>query len=210
MTSHLEWADWLAVLAQFATLSLLSIGGAITTVPDMHRFLVDQRGWLTDVQFASSIALAQAAPGPNVLFVALLGWQMGLNAAGGAGVGWLAWPSALLGVAVTLVAILLPSSLLTYGATRWVHHNRQRLWVRAFKSGLAPVVVGLMLSTAWLLSTPSNPAPDGQATPSSWLMAQPWSSWALSVGVAVAVWRTRVHLLWLLGAGALLGAWGWA
>jgi chromate transporter len=23
------------------------------------------------------------------------------------------------------------------------------------------------------------------------------------------VWRTRLHLLWLLGAGALLGAMGW-
>jgi len=23
------------------------------------------------------------------------------------------------------------------------------------------------------------------------------------------VWRTRIHLLWLLSAGALLGAFGW-
>jgi chromate transporter len=77
MTIALTWTDWLTLFAHFATLSLLSIGGAIATVPDMHRFLHDQQHWLTNVQFSSSIALAQAAPGPNVLFVALLGWQVG-------------------------------------------------------------------------------------------------------------------------------------
>jgi chromate transporter len=32
--------------------------------------------------------------------------------------------------------------------------------------------------------------------------------WLLSAVAALIVWRTRVHLLWLLGAGALLGAVG--
>ena len=56
-------------------LSLLSVGGAITVVPDMHRYLVGQTGLLTDAQFNASIAIAQASPGPNVLFVAVMGWQ---------------------------------------------------------------------------------------------------------------------------------------
>ena len=72
-------------------LSLLSISGAITTVPDMHRYLVAQHGWLSDAQFSSSVAIAQAAPGPNVLFVALMGWNVGLNAGGGIGAGPQAW-----------------------------------------------------------------------------------------------------------------------
>ncbi|RTL33814.1 MAG: chromate transporter, partial [Burkholderiales bacterium] len=58
------------------TLSLLSIGGAITTVPEMHRYLVDRQGWLSEELFTSSIALAQAAPGPNILFVAVLGYNV--------------------------------------------------------------------------------------------------------------------------------------
>ena len=61
-------------------LSLMSVGGAISTLPEMHRFLVDQQRWLSNSQFNASIALAQAAPGPNVLFVALFGWNIGLNA----------------------------------------------------------------------------------------------------------------------------------
>src|SRR5690606_36366193 len=72
-------ADWLLLLAYFLSVSLLSVGGALAAAPDMHRFLVDRHGWITDPQFTASIAIAQAAPGPNVLFVALLGWNIGLN-----------------------------------------------------------------------------------------------------------------------------------
>jgi chromate transporter len=208
MTTSLAWGDWLSLFLHFATLSLLSIGGAIATVPDMHRFLHDEQQWLSELQFSSSIALAQAAPGPNVLFVALLGWQVGLNAGGGVAAGWQAWPLALAGVVVSMVAILLPSSLLTYGATRWVHRHQQLLWVRAFKQGLAPVVVALMLATGWLLSTPAVNTHPMTALP-AWLGQQPWFAWALSLAVALLVWRTRLHLLWCLGAGAGLGALGW-
>jgi chromate transporter len=46
----------------------------------MHRFLVEQHHWLTQAQFNAVDRLAQAAPGPNVLFVALMGWNVGMNA----------------------------------------------------------------------------------------------------------------------------------
>lgn len=65
-----------ALFGHFLVLSLLSVGGAITTAPDMHRYLVVDQGWLNDAQFTASVALAQAAPGPNVLFVAILGWNV--------------------------------------------------------------------------------------------------------------------------------------
>jgi chromate transporter len=42
----------------------------------MHRYIVDEHHWISDAQFTSSIAIAQAAPGPNVLFVATLGWSV--------------------------------------------------------------------------------------------------------------------------------------
>ena len=69
----------------------MSIGGAVTTVPEMHRFLVSEQAWLSEGQFSNAIALAQAAPGPNVLFVAVLGWTVGMNAAGGSAAGAAAW-----------------------------------------------------------------------------------------------------------------------
>ena len=197
MILDLSWSDWLALFGHFMILSLLSVGGAITTAPDMHRYLVDQHGWLSDAQFSSSVAIAQAAPGPNVLFVGLMGWNVGLNAGGGIGAGPQAWLLGLFGLAVTMIGILLPSTTLTYFATRWGHRNRDRREVRAFKQGMAPVVVGLLIATGWVLAA-GNQAGD----------APPWHLWLLAAVAAFVVWRTRLHLLWLLGAGALLGAVG--
>jgi chromate transporter len=190
-------ANWLELFTHFASLSLLAVGGAITTAPDMHRYLVGQQGWLSDAQFSSSIALSQAAPGPNVLFVALLGWNVGLNAGGGPAGGAMAWGLALLGVLVTMLAIMLPSSVLTYTATRWAHRNRELRAVRAFKTGMAPIVIALLIATGWLLSVAHDqPARD-------------WPLWLLTMASILLVWRTKVHMLWLIGTGALLGAFGW-
>jgi chromate transporter len=83
----LSASDWLSLFNHFATLSLLAVGGAITVAPDMHRFLVEEKLWLSESQFTSSIALAQAAPGPNILFVALMGYNVGMNAGAGLGGG---------------------------------------------------------------------------------------------------------------------------
>lgn len=143
------------------------------------------------------MAIAQAAPGPNVLFVALMGWNVGLNAGGGIGAGPGAWLLGLFGLMVTMLGIMLPSTTLTYLATRWGHRNRDRRGVRAFKQGMAPVVVGLLIATGWVLAA-GNHAGDAPA----------WHLWLLTAVAALIVWRTRIHLLWLLGAGALLGAVG--
>src|ERR1700756_2230403 len=144
----LGWSDWLNLFGQFLMLSLLSVGGAISTVPDMHRYLVIQQHWLTDPQFNASIAIAQAAPGPNVLFVALMGWNVGLNT----GSLW----AALMGVCVTMIGIMLPSTTLTYLAAQWGHRNRELRVVRAFEQGMAPIVIALLISTGWILASAND------------------------------------------------------
>jgi chromate transporter len=187
-TITMTWSDWLQLLMQYLSLSLLSVGGAISTAPEMHRYLVDEHHWLTDPQFNASIAIAQAAPGPNILFVALMGWQVGTNS-GSIAMG-------LFGVLVTMFGILLPSTTLTYLAAQWGHRNRGLRAVRAFKLGMAPIVIGLLISTGWILTSANNdPSRD-------------WRLWLLTSVAAIIVWRTKVHLLWLLGAGALLGWFG--
>jgi len=190
MSAHqivLQWQDWLDLFWHFLMLSMMSLGGAISTSAEMHRYLVEQQGWLTHAQFNEAIALAQAAPGPNVLFVALMGWHVGLNAG--------STTMALLGVAISMIGIMLPSTVFTYQVAQWGHRNRELRAVRAFKQGMAPLVIGMLLSTAWLLGTGS----DGGGT---------WRLWAVSIASCLLIWRTRIHLLWLLGAGALLGAFG--
>jgi chromate transporter len=182
----LGWADWVDLFGHYLLLSLMSVGGAISTTPEMHRYLVEQHHWLTQAQFNESIALAQAAPGPNVLFVALMGWNVGLNAGSMA--------AALLGVAVTMLGIMIPSTVLTYVAAQWGHRNRELRAVRAFKQGMAPIVIALLLSTSFILGAAGgNPARD-------------WPLWLLAVASGLVIWRTKIHLLWLLAFGALAGS----
>jgi chromate transporter len=192
-----SWSDWLTLFLHFLSLSLLSIGGAITTVPDMHRFLVGEKSWLSDSQFTGSIALAQAAPGPNVLFVAVLGWNIGMNAGGGLAGGASAWGMAFAGVFATMLGILLPSTTLTFFAARLGHQNKERRDVRAFKMSMAPIVVALLMATGWILTVGHGPFLENL-----WL-------WVLTLESTLVVWHTRIHLLWLLAAGALGGVMGW-
>ncbi|MEN9759311.1 MAG: hypothetical protein RL676_460 [Pseudomonadota bacterium] len=126
----------LDLFVYFLLLSLLATGGAITLAPEMHRYIVGEMGWLTDAQFTASIAIAQASPGPNLLFVTVMGWQA-------AGV----W-----GALATTVGVLLPSAILVVMVNRWSHSRADAVWVKAVKEGLAPVVIALMLATTWVLS----------------------------------------------------------
>lgn len=173
----LPWPELLALLGHFLTLSMLSIGGAIATAPDMHRFLVAERGWITDAEFSASIALAQAAPGPNLLFVAVLGWNV----------------SGPLGAAAAMAGMLLPSTVLTLSVTRWAQQRRESRGVRAFNSGLAPVTLGLLLATAWVLADPVKDRP---------------GAWLLAAGAVAWMTLTKRSPLWPVAAGALVGALG--
>ena len=197
MTSALSMMDWWSFFMHFASLSLLAVGGAISTAPDIHRFVVDDQHWLNDIQFTSSIALAQGAPGPNVLFIGLIGWNVGLNAGGGFASGSSGVALGLWGMLLAMTGMLLPSTTLAYFAARWGHRNRDLPAVRSFKAGMAPIVIALLFSTGWLLTgSHDNPVKD-------------WPLWLLSAITMVVVWKTKTHILVLLAMGALLGAFGW-
>ena len=174
-TPVLHGGDWWGLFAQFLMLSLLSSGGAIGTAPEMHRYIVEQHHWMTNEQFSASIAIAQAAPGPNLLFVAVLGWGI----------------AGFLGMCVTMLGILLPSTTLTLFAARWGEARRTTRGVQAFVNGMAPLTVGLVLSSGWILGMPS--AHD------LWLLA------TIAVTVVLCV-RTKISPLWLIGAGGIVGA----
>ncbi len=162
-------ADLLAVFGHFLLLSLLAVGGAISAVPDMHRYLVLERGWMSEADFVSSVALAQAAPGPNLLFVAVLGWK-------------LAGP---VGAFATMAGMLLPSTLLTLYATRWAHTHRATRGVRAFTTGMVPLTLGLLAATGWLLCEPLL------AHPGAWMLIA-GSAIAMRVTRVSPVWLVGV------------------
>lgn len=177
----LSVADLLALTGHFMLLSLLAVGGAITTASDMHRYVVTEHGWISDAQFTSSIAIAQAAPGPNVLFVAVIGW----NVAGVAG------------ALATLVGTMLPSTLLVLAVSRWAAQRRESRGVRSFTTGMAPLTLGLLLATGWVLAEPFVRVPQ-----------QRWGALAL-IAITIAVMlRSKLSPMWLVGLGAVVGALG--
>ena len=177
--STIDLSQLAGLFGHFLSLSLLAIGGAMAAAPDMQRYLVAEQHWLSEAQFTASIALAQAAPGPNVLFVAVIGW----NVAGG-------W-----GALAALTGVLLPSSLLTVGLARWGRSRRQTRGMRAFHDGMAPLAIGLLLSTGWILAEPS--------------VTRRGSLALVGLAAAVGLWR-RISPLWLIAFGALVGGLGFA
>ncbi len=173
--------ELLGLFGHFLLLSLLAVGGAITTAPDMHRYLVTQQHWLSDAQFTSSIAIAQAAPGPNVLFVAVLGW----NAAGP------------IGAFATTAGSLLPSTVLSLWATRWGSQRRETRHVRSFTNGLTPLTLGLLLATGWILAEPYVRVAEYR-----------WGALGLVAITVLVMVRTKVSPMWLVALGALAGVLG--
>ncbi|RIX40715.1 MAG: chromate transporter [Rhodocyclales bacterium GT-UBC] len=121
---------------EFVLLSLVAFGGATALLPEMHRVVVEQYHWLDDQTFTHLYAIAQAAPGPNVLVVALIGWEVG----------------GLPGALATTLAMCLPMSILIYLLIdRWEGFSGQR-WQKAISLGVAPLAVGLIFSGATLIS----------------------------------------------------------
>ena len=78
----------------------------------------------------------------------------------------------------------------------WCLRRPVRAVLLAYAASRVVVIVALLVATGWILATGSNYA------------VRDWPLWLVTAVTALIVWRTRVHLLWLLGAGALLGWFG--
>jgi chromate transporter len=166
------------LFAQFALLSLVAFGGVTALLPELHRLVVEQRQWMDDATFAQLYAIAQAAPGPNLLVVTLIGWKV----------------AGLAGAVVATLAICLPMSVVIYFLFRNWERFREAPWRMAVQTGVAPLAVGLVFASGWFI---------GGATGGS------VGALLLMAGTVILMLLTRLHPLWLIGAGALAGAAGW-
>ena len=129
-------AELFALFLHFASLSMLATGGAIALASDMHRYVVEQHGYITHTEFVNSIALAQAAPGPNILFVTVMGWQV----------------AGLSGALATTLGLAVPAFVYPFVISRLGRRERFQRALYALERGLGPLAVGLMASTCYLLT----------------------------------------------------------
>jgi chromate transporter len=163
-----------ALFLHFLVLAFLAVGGAPTILPGLHRYVVEAHQWLTSPQFADAYALAQVAPGPNAMYIPLIGWLVA---------GWG-------GAAVAMLALLGPASTLTLLVGRLNARHPHAPFGHAIRRGLAPITIGLMLASGWVLAQSVNH--DG-------------GGYLLTLGTVGLVLCTRWHPLWLIAVGALAG-----
>jgi chromate transporter len=169
--------DVAALFLHFLMLAAISIGGTDTVLPDMHRYLVEVHGWISNKQFSDAYAIARAVPGPNMLYVTLLGWQ----AAG------------FTGALATTLALSIPPVTMTLLVMRLSSRNPGSPLGRAIKLGLAPLTIGLMFASGWVLLRAVN---------------HDWQGYAVTAATLAVVLRTKLNPLWLIAAGAVLGITG--
>jgi chromate transporter len=167
-------ATLIALAVIFSQLSLLAFGGGNTILPEMQRQVVEVHHWMPASEFSALFALAQAAPGPNMMIVTLVGWHVA---------GWA-------GMLVTSIAKFGPSSLVTIAVLHAWDRFKDRPWRSIAQRGLVPVTSGLVAASALLIAKASDPS---------------WIAWAVTGVCAVLAFRTKIHPLWLLAAGSLIG-----
>ena len=162
---------------QFLILSLLMFGGGNAVLPEMHRVVVEQHHWMNDATFAELFAIAQAAPGPNVLVVTLIGWQV----------------AGLAGAVSSTLALCGPSSLMIYQFDRIWSRLAGSPWRDAIQRGIAPLAVGLVLSSGFLIARAAD---------------ADWRSALLTAASVLLTLRWRRNPLWLIAGGAACGLFG--
>jgi len=164
----------LVIAGLFAKLSLLAVGGVNSTLPEIAQQVVEQRHWLTQIQFSQLFAIANSAPGPNMLIASLVG----AHVAGIAG-----------GIIATL-AIILPSGILVMLVSRIWDRFRDQRWRRVLQAAILPITAGLILAAGVVLI---------RAADRSVMLS------AVTLAATFLIYRTKLHPLWVLAGGALLG-----
>jgi chromate transporter len=159
---------------QFAIMALLSFGGATAVVPEIHRLAVDLHGWMSERQFTDMFAISQTLPGPNVMLVTLVGYHV----------------AGFAGALVATLAMCGPTAVLAAIFARTWDRFKDAPWRGIVQGALVPISVGLVGSTALVLT---------RAADHSWMAA------AITVATAAVVYRTRWNPLWLIGIAGLLG-----
>lgn len=162
------------IFVRFFLLCTFAVGGLNTVMPGLFHYVVDEQGWLTARQFTDLYALGQAAPGPNALWVTLIGLQIG------------SWQGALAATA----AMLLPGILFSLLMVTLQARNPNAPFAIAFRRGLAPIAIGLMFSSGWVLLR---------------AVGHDWAGLAITLATVAALLRTKLNPLLLLAAGALAG-----
>jgi chromate transporter len=161
----------------FFTIGLVFFGGGFVLIPVLHQNLVVRLGWLSPQEFIDGVAISNLTPGPISVLATFAGYRL----------------RGIAGALTATVALYLPAVIVMLLLCRQYERLRDRKLVQAFLAGVAPAVIGLVLSTGMLLA------------------AGTLHSWRAFVFAAVALlllirWKWQPGLI--LALGAMAGAAG--
>src|SRR2546425_699330 len=155
-------------LAYFLRLGTLGFGGPIALAGNMHKDLVEQRGWISQQDYVEGLAFSQLSPGPLAAQLAMyLGWVR----------------AGTLGATLTGVAFVLPSFVMVLVlAALYVHYGRLP-WIQGVFYGIGAAVIAIITRSAYKLirSTLKND----------------WLRWALFIALAVTTAWKESEIVWL-------------
>ena len=164
-----------ALFLHFLALWFVAVGGPSAILPDIHRYVVEVHHLLTNQEFAEIYTLAQVAPGPNVMYVTLIGWHLA---------GWA-------GVAATTIPLLVPATTLTLLVGHFNERYPNAAIFRAVRSGLMPITIGLMFASATILMRAVNHDWRGyliSLLTAAVVLGRPWNPlWLLAAGALAGV-----------------------
>jgi chromate transporter len=126
----------LEIAATAFVLSMLAVGGAIAIVPELFRVAVENKAWLSAGDFNELFAISQAAPGPSVMILALVGWKTAGPLAG----------------AMAMIAFVAPSSVISVLTFRKLKRSLNPARAKAVQMALAPISCALVASSGVLIA----------------------------------------------------------
>ena len=160
----------------FCVLSIFSVGGLPSVMPEMQRYVVEVKSWMSPAEFMQAFAVGQAAPGPNMLVTSLVGWHV----------------AGLSGALVALFAMCGPAAVVAWFVSDLWDRFKDSPWRKAIQRGIAPIVVAMILAGGVVIATP-----DAKLD---------WRLWLIALATAGGVVFTKVNPLWFLAGGGVLGA----
>lgn len=125
----------LILFIQFFILSLTSFGGVSASMSEMYRLFVVSLHLIDHKKFMELYALSQSAPGPNLLFVVLLGWNL----------------NGLSGAIISLFSMMIPSTVLSIFFDKLMVKYKENSWVKLCKKIFVPITIGLFCASGVVL-----------------------------------------------------------
>jgi chromate transporter len=128
------------MFSTFFRIGLFSIGGGYAMLTMIQQEVVVRHHWLSQQQMTDMIAISQMTPGPIAINVATF---VGFRQAG-------YW-----GSVVTTLGVILPSLLIMLLLTLFYLKLKTQPWFDAILKDLRILVIGLIISAAWLTAKAS-------------------------------------------------------